>query len=129
MEQPTPASSKDALCTASPTSSVAILAQDEISLRISKLAGWTYEPEAGGIIKKEFRFADFVGAFGFMTQVALHAERLNHHPEWTNVYDRVTVRLTTHDVGGLSAKDFEMARQMDRMHGSDEARTSTMAAS
>lgn len=90
--------------------------ESEIRRPLPELVGWSYQPEEGGALYKEFRFNDFVGAFGFMAQVALHAERLNHHPEWTNVYDRVTVRLTTHDVAGLSAKDFEMARWMDRLH-------------
>lgn len=110
-----PTSPKDETLDTFTASSMARLPLDEILLRLSELNGWTYEPEAGGAIHKEFRFADFVGAFGFMAQVALHAERLNHHPEWTNVYDHVTVRLTTHDAAGLSAKDFEMARQMDSL--------------
>jgi 4a-hydroxytetrahydrobiopterin dehydratase len=64
----------------------------------------------GLAITREFRFADFNEAFGFMSRVALHAEKMDHHPEWSNVYSRVTVTLSTHDAGGLSARDLEMAR-------------------
>ena len=59
-----------------------------------------------------FQFADFVTAFGFMAQAALVAERMNHHPDWSNVYRRVNVRLTTHESGGLTGLDFELAKQM-----------------
>lgn len=65
---------------------------------------WTLDPERDGLTR-QFVFADFVAAFGFMTQVALLAEKADHHPEWSNVYNRVTVLLTTHDAGGLSARD------------------------
>jgi 4a-hydroxytetrahydrobiopterin dehydratase len=66
-----------------------------------------------GKLHKQFQFADFVAAFGFMTRAALIAERMNHHPEWFNVYRTVRVDLTTHDVQGLSERDFELARAMD----------------
>lgn len=75
---------------------------------------WRYSAERGGTITREFVFADFVEAFAFMTQVALAAEKRNHHPEWSNVYNRVSVTLTTHDVNGLSMNDVELARLMDR---------------
>lgn len=129
MNEPTTIPPSGDLSSSSGTPSTEPVRESEICRQLHELVGWNYLPEDGGALLKEFRFHDFVGAFGFMTQVAMHAERLNHHPEWTNVYDRVTVRLTTHDVGGLSAKDFEMARQMDRLHGSDETPTFTMAAS
>jgi len=80
---------------------------------LSSLPGWTLHTTRGGCISREFEFADFVQAFGFMTQCALLAERMNHHPEWSNVYRRVSVTLTTHDVQGLSARDMELARAMD----------------
>ena len=66
---------------------------------------------------KTFEFADFVAAFGFMTRVALVAERMNHHPEWFNVYRRVEVKLTTHDAGGITELDFELARVMEAAAG------------
>lgn len=71
---------------------------------------WT---KTEGKLQRTFKFNNFQEAFGFMTEVALIAERINHHPEWGNVYNRVTVQLTTHDVGGISANDFKLAQQMD----------------
>ncbi len=68
-------------------------------------------------IEKEFVFADFVSAFGWMTQVAIWAEKWDHHPEWFNVYKTVNVTLSTHDVGGLSALDAKLARKMDALAG------------
>ena len=91
------------------------LGAGELAAQLPMLDGWTHAPARGGVISKEFRFGDFVQAFGFMAQVALHAERMNHHPEWFNVYDRVSVTLTTHDVDGISGKDIEMARLMNRI--------------
>jgi len=79
---------------------------------LPSLDGWTYEP-ARDAITKRYRFADFTHAFAFMTRVALLAERRDHHPEWSNVYNRVDVLLTTHDEGGLSEKDIELARAID----------------
>ncbi len=73
--------------------------------------GWTRQENA---LSRTFRFPDFVTAFGFMSEVALVAERLNHHPEWFNVYGTVRVSLTSHDAGGITARDFELARAMER---------------
>lgn len=67
----------------------------------------------GKAASRDFTFADFNEAFGFMTRVALLADRMDHHPEWSNVYNRVSVTLTTHDAGGLSTRDIEMARFID----------------
>ena len=78
------------------------------------LAGWRTEASRDAITRR-FVFADFVQAFGFMTQVALIAERMDHHPEWSNVYKTVDVLLTTHDAGGLTLKDVELARRMDQI--------------
>lgn len=83
---------------------------------LAELAGW--EPVDGrDAIRKRFVFADFSAAFGWMTRVAMLAERMDHHPEWSNVYRNVDVTLATHDVGGLSELDLAMAKAMDRMEG------------
>lgn len=86
------------------------------------LEGWTASPD-GTALHKRYRFADFNAAFGWMARVALAAERADHHPEWSNVYDRVEVRLTTHDAGGVTARDVALARFMDAAvpAGSDAA--------
>lgn len=86
------------------------LSDSEITARLAELGNWSF---AGGKLRRELRFGDFVDAFGFMAKVALVAERMNHHPEWTNVYNRVVVELSTHDVGGISELDFELARAID----------------
>lgn len=70
-----------------------------------------------GKLQRQFRFADFSEAFGFMARVALAAERLGHHPEWSNVWNRVTIALTTHDTGGLSNLDVELARHIQALAG------------
>jgi 4a-hydroxytetrahydrobiopterin dehydratase len=69
-------------------------------------------------ISKSFKFRDFKEAFGFMTQVALAAEKMNHHPEWSNVYRSVDITLSTHDVGGLSVLDLKLAEAINRIAGS-----------
>ena len=76
------------------------------------LDGWT-----GGddFITRVFKFNDFASAFGFMTQIAIHAEKANHHPEWFNVYNRVDVTLTTHDAGGVTDKDVKLAEIMNKL--------------
>jgi 4a-hydroxytetrahydrobiopterin dehydratase len=66
-------------------------------------------------LHREFAFDDFVAAFGFMTRVALLAERMDHHPDWSNVYNRVTIALNTHDVSGLSERDFKLAQAIDKL--------------
>lgn len=75
-------------------------------------AGWALV-DGRDAIHKTYRFANFIEAFGFMTRCALTAEKMNHHPEWSNVYRTVEVTLTTHDAGGLSALDIELAQKMD----------------
>ena len=77
-------------------------------------AGWTLA-EGGDAIIKTFEFKNFVQAFGWMTQAAIHAEKLNHHPEWSNVYKTVEVALTTHDAEGLTALDAKLAQIMDKL--------------
>ena len=81
---------------------------------LAKLAGWT-EADDRDAIRKTYRFADFVEAWGFMSRTVLIAEQRNHHPEWLNVYNRVEITLTTHDAGGLSALDVDLANHMDRI--------------
>lgn len=89
-----------------------LLDDDEANERIDALEGWERD---GPAIVQTFRFADFVTAFGFMSSVAIVAEKMNHHPEWSNVYNRVTVRLTTHDVGGLSDLDLQLAERVSAL--------------
>jgi len=74
--------------------------------------GWEIKQ---GKLSKVFVFSNFVEAFGFMTKVAIHAEKQNHHPEWSNVYKTVNIQLTTHEVGGMSARDFKLAATMDKL--------------
>ena len=88
------------------------LTQEEIEERLSTLDGWTLKD---GKLHREFTFDDFVAAFGFMARVALHAEKMNHHPEWQNVWNRVTVDLTTHDAGGVSDHDVSLAKTMNAL--------------
>ncbi|NNK77990.1 MAG: 4a-hydroxytetrahydrobiopterin dehydratase [Litoreibacter sp.] len=78
--------------------------------------GWVHDAERDAIIKT-YKFSNFIEAFGFMTRAAIHAEKLNHHPEWFNVYSRVEVTLTTHDVGGLSPLDLKLAQTMEKLAG------------
>ncbi|HMS20998.1 4a-hydroxytetrahydrobiopterin dehydratase [uncultured Sphingorhabdus sp.] len=76
------------------------------------LTDWSYDSEARGI-RRTFRFSDFAEAFGFMSRVAILAEKADHHPEWFNVYNRVEILLTTHDAGGLSERDISLATAID----------------
>lgn len=81
---------------------------------LANLPQWTYDVEAQGI-RRNLRFIDFAEAFGFMARVAIIAEKADHHPEWFNVYNRVEILLTTHDAGGLSQRDIDMATAIDAM--------------
>ena len=81
---------------------------------LAALPAWTCD-EAADAVRREFRFKTFSEAFAFMTRVALLAEKANHHPEWSNVYNRVTIVLTTHDAGGLSDKDVALATAIDKL--------------
>jgi 4a-hydroxytetrahydrobiopterin dehydratase len=80
----------------------------------TRLPGWRLT-EGRDAIAKTFTFKDFNAAFGFMTRAALAAERMNHHPEWLNVWNRVEVTLSTHDAGGLTERDLKLAEAMDRI--------------
>lgn len=80
--------------------------------KLKKLPAWELRDDK---LYREFKFGNFVDAFGFMTRVALLAESDNHHPEWSNVYNRVVIQLTTHDAGGISEKDFRLASNIDTL--------------
>ena len=80
--------------------------------KLAGLAGWTFHDKG---IEKSYKFRDFVEAFGFMSRAAILAEKANHHPEWSNVYNRVSVLLSTHDCGGLSQRDIDLARFIDTL--------------
>lgn len=86
----------------------------EIAALPERLPAWSLQD---GKLHRQFRFADFSAAFGFMARVALAAEQLGHHPEWSNVWNRVVIDLTTHDTGGLSQLDVELARRIDALVG------------
>ncbi|MWP36302.1 4a-hydroxytetrahydrobiopterin dehydratase [Rhodobacter sphaeroides] len=87
---------------------------DALDLAPLLAAGWNHDPERG-VLSKTFRFGNFVAAFGFMTRVALWAEKWNHHPDWSNSYGTVEVSLTSHDAGGLTERDVKLARKIDEL--------------
>ena len=86
------------------------LSDSEIESLLKNLSGWSIKDHK---LHKEYKFADFIHAFGFMATAAIAIEKMNHHPEWCNVYNRVVVDLTTHDAGGVSQNDFDLARLLD----------------
>jgi 4a-hydroxytetrahydrobiopterin dehydratase len=90
------------------------LSESEIDSRMAQVPKWRIEH---GKLRRDFGFADFVAAFGFMTRVAMLAEKADHHPEWSNVYNKLRIELTTHDAGGISERDFALARQIDALLG------------
>lgn len=91
---------------------IARLTDAETAALLAEVPCWTLRADAKAITRT-FTFADFNAAFGFMTRVALYADKADHHPEWFNVYNRVEMTLTTHDAGGLSARDAAMARMIE----------------
>jgi 4a-hydroxytetrahydrobiopterin dehydratase len=91
---------------------IARLSEEQIQAELDTVPGWTL---LDGKLHRVFNFADFVTAFGFMARAALVAERMNHHPEWFNVYGVVRVDLNTHDCAGLSARDFKLARELSKL--------------
>jgi 4a-hydroxytetrahydrobiopterin dehydratase len=95
---------------------IARLSDAERADALAKLPGWSLRAD-GLAIERTFTFADFVAAFGFMTRVALLAEKADHHPEWFNVWNRVEITLTTHDAGGLSERDVALAEAIDATAG------------
>jgi len=90
-----------------------LLPENERADALARLDGWAVAADRDALTKS-FRFTDFNAAFGFMSRVALQAERTDHHPEWFNVYNRVDVTLATHDAGGVTQKDIDLAAFMDR---------------
>lgn len=91
------------------------IAPEQIASLMAWVPQWRYQSERGGSMTRDFTFVDFNEAFGFMTRVALLAEQHNHHPEWSNVYNRVSITLTTHDAGGLSKRDLDLAQRIDNL--------------
>ena len=96
------------------TAPVQKLTEQQINDRLNTLEGWSL---LNAKLHREYQFENFIEAFGFMTRAALYAEAMNHHPEWFNVYHKVVVDLTTHDAGGVSERDFELARKMESLAG------------
>jgi 4a-hydroxytetrahydrobiopterin dehydratase len=90
------------------------LGDADVTQRLAALPGWTLK---AGKLHRELTFADFTQAFGFMTDVAREADALDHHPEWFNVYNRVVIDLATHDAGGITTLDFELARRAEDLAG------------
>ena len=90
------------------------LSETEIQAMLGQAPGWSV---VDGKLHREYRFKDFVHAFGFMATSAVAIEAMNHHPEWNNVWNRVTVDLTTHDAGGITRKDFELAMLLEGIAG------------
>jgi 4a-hydroxytetrahydrobiopterin dehydratase len=89
------------------------LSAEEIGQALAALPGWRFEAADGGSIARSFRFRDFSQAFAFMTQVALAAEKADHHPDWSNSWNKVEVSLSTHSEGGVTARDMDLARAID----------------
>ncbi len=90
--------------------SIEKMTPQQIEASLQKLPGWNVKDDK---LHRELKFKNFVQAWGFMTQVAILAEQMDHHPEWRNVYSQVTIDLTTHEAGGISQRDFELARKID----------------
>jgi 4a-hydroxytetrahydrobiopterin dehydratase len=91
---------------------LAKLTEEELATALAGLPGWSVD---NGKLHRDYKFPDFVHAFGFMATAAIAVEAMNHHPEWFNVYNRVTIDLTTHDSGGITAKDTELAGTLEAL--------------
>jgi 4a-hydroxytetrahydrobiopterin dehydratase len=87
------------------------LSEQQVSVRLAELPDWS---EVDGKLHREYKFADFSQAFAFMAHSATVAEKMDHHPEWFNVYNKVTVDLSTHDAGGITTLDFDLAAKMEK---------------
>lgn len=88
------------------------LTEDQVKSKLRDLDGWSL---SNGKLRRELKFGNFVEAFGFMASAAIEAEKMNHHPEWSNVYNKVTVELVTHDAKGITELDFELAGKMNAL--------------
>ena len=88
------------------------LSEEEVKKQLAVLEGWSI---ANGKLHKEFVFEDFVDAFGFMSRAAIHIEKMNHHPEWFNVYNKIKIDLVTHDAGGITQNDINLARTLNSL--------------
>lgn len=88
------------------------LTDAQVALQLQELVGWSHEGDA---ITKTYKFNDFIEAISFINQVAFYAEKLEHHPEWSNVYNKVMVRLTSHDVSGITSRDIQLAKRMEQV--------------
>ena len=91
---------------------VSLLDKNQLSYFIDKNPSWTINNQT---IKKEFKFNNFIEAFGFMSKVALLSEKIDHHPNWQNTYNKVTIELTTHDIGGITSNDVKLAEAIDKL--------------
>ncbi|PZV14482.1 MAG: 4a-hydroxytetrahydrobiopterin dehydratase [Leptolyngbya sp.] len=92
--------------------SALVLSPDQLDAALGKLEGWSIQ---NGKLHRQYQFPSFVEAFGFMSSLALVAESMEHHPEWFNVYNRVTIDLTTHDAGGITQKDVDLAKKANEL--------------
>ena len=90
------------------------MSDDEVRNRLSEVPGWDL---VGGKLHREVKLENFVEAFGVMAQVAIQAEKMNHHPEWSNVYSTITIDLSSHDAGGITDRDFELAQKVNQALG------------
>jgi 4a-hydroxytetrahydrobiopterin dehydratase len=88
------------------------LSEEQIKAELQGLQGWSV---VNGKLHKDFVFDDFIGAFGFMSKAALHIEKMNHHPEWFNVYNKIAIDLVTHDAGGITQNDVSLARTLNSL--------------
>lgn len=88
------------------------LSEKEIDDKLKNISGWSVVNEK---LHKEFEFESFNQAFGFMTRAAMEIEKMNHHPEWLNIYNRITIELTTHDAGGITKNDIQLAKILNSL--------------
>jgi 4a-hydroxytetrahydrobiopterin dehydratase len=88
------------------------LSEEQIKAELANLNGWSVK---NGKLHKDFVFANFIDAFGFMSKASLHIEKMNHHPEWFNVYNKLSVDLTTHDAGGITQNDINLAKTLNSL--------------